>query len=295
MSSGPEPFWQWIQKIMALVKARITILVAVTTVTGYLMAQQAFTVALLAATVGTFLLSCGASALNEYQERHLDALMLRTQKRPLPSGAISSGSALAIAIAISLLGLIILWLGTNSTAALLGLLALFWYNAVYTPLKRKTAFAVIPGALIGAIPPVIGFVSAGGALTDSKILILALFFFVWQIPHFWLLVIIHGQDYRRAGLPSLTQIFSPQQLSRMTSLWMIATAMTCFLLPIFNVVQWPGINLALIVASFWLVWKALGLFLPVKNKPVAGNAFKFINIYALVVILLIVLEKFFAG
>lgn len=295
MSSGPGPTWNWLNKIMALIKARITILVALTTMTGYLIAQGAISARLFFAVLGTFLLSCGASALNEYQERHLDALMTRTQHRPLPTGAIGSRAALLIAIGISLLGVVILWLGTNITAMMLGVLALLWYNAIYTPLKRKTAFAVIPGALIGAIPPVIGFVSAGGALTDPRIIIVALFFFIWQIPHFWLLVIIHGQDYQRAGLPSMTQVFTQAQLSRITSMWMIATAMTSFLLPLFSVVQWPGINLVLIVASVWLIWKALLFFLPIKNKPTAGSAFKFINTYALVVILLISLEKIFTG
>ena len=89
-------------------------------------------------------------------------------------------------------------------AALLGLITVVWYNGIYTPLKRVTAFAAIPGGVVGAIPPVIGWVSGGGDPTDARIIVVAFFFFVWQVPHFWLLLMRIGGDYERAGLPSLT-------------------------------------------------------------------------------------------
>ena len=113
-------------------------------------------------------------------------------------------------------GFLVLLLGANLTAALLGMLAVGWYNGIYTPLKRITAFAVVPGAIVGALPPAIGWVAGGQSLGDMRLLALGFFFFMWQIPHFWILTVRCGSDYQAARIPSLTAIFSSAQLARIT-------------------------------------------------------------------------------
>src|SRR5262249_22139740 len=117
---------------------------------------------------GVMLLSCGASALNQVQERRRDALMARTAARPLPSGRLSHAQGLAFALLSVVAGALVLWWGVGRTAGILGLIASAFYNGVYTPwLKVHSPFAAVPGAIPGAIPPVIGWVAGGGALTDA--------------------------------------------------------------------------------------------------------------------------------
>ena len=97
----------------------------------------------------------------------------------------------------------ILFFKTSIGTLFTGLLTFYWYNAVYTPLKKKTALAIIPGSLVGALPPVAGWLAAGGNLLDLKIGIVALYFFVWQIPHFMAIAWLYRADFSRAGFPLL--------------------------------------------------------------------------------------------
>lgn len=161
--------------------------------------------------LGVFLLSCGAAALNQYQEKDIDALLHRTQHRPLPSGQISNKKALSLLLFLCMAGLFLLFLNASLEALGLGIFSLVWYNGVYTPLKRKTIWAAIPGSLIGAIPPLLGWVCAGGSLVDKAIIQVSLFFFFWQIPHFWLLMLCHQEDYRESTLPSLVRALGVSQ------------------------------------------------------------------------------------
>src|SRR5262250_2384913 len=142
----------------------------------------------LAVLLGVMLLSCGASALNQVQERRRDALMARTAGRPLPSGRLSLAQGTLFAALGLAAGALALWIGVGRMAGGLGLLAAAFYNGVYTPwLKPHSPFAAVPGAIPGAIPPVIGWVAGGGRLTDAGAIILFGILFLWQMPHFWAL------------------------------------------------------------------------------------------------------------
>lgn len=277
--------------VLQLSKVRITLLASLTTATGYLMAARELTAGVVLPTAGIFLVACGSSALNQYQEREIDARMRRTRWRPIPSGRISPRRALAVALALMALGTLVLYLSSNATAAALGLVAVAWYNGVYTYLKRVTNFAAVPGAVIGGIPPAVGWAAAGGALLDPRILALSFFFFVWQVPHFWLLLLRHGGDYRDAGLPSLTDVFSSGQLSRVTFVWIAATAVTCLLIPLFGAVRSVLVSLGLLAAAGWLVWNAAGLLRELEGNRPLTHTFREINIHALVVILLVSLDS----
>jgi protoheme IX farnesyltransferase len=154
---------------------------------------------------GVMLLSCGASALNQVQERRRDALMARTAGRPLPSGRLSRVQGLAFALLAIAGGAGILWLGVGHTAGILGLIASAFYNGVYTPwLKPHSPFAAVPGAIPGSIPPVIGWVAAGGNLADAGAVMLFGILFLWQMPHFYALAWIYREDYLRGGFRMLT-------------------------------------------------------------------------------------------
>lgn len=206
---------RWINILLELTKFRISLFSTLSTFAGFILARRGLSSDVIFPILGVFLLASGSCALNQYQERQNDHLMERTKGRPIPSKKLSPSTALKISIGLLLFGSIILYVGAHWSVLGLGLFAMFWYNGVYTSLKRKSPFAAIPGALIGAIPPLIGWVSGKGHLSlDPQILAISFFFFIWQVPHFWLLLLNSGRDYEKAGLPSLTRIFSSAQIGR---------------------------------------------------------------------------------
>ena len=282
----------FIRVLLELSKVKITVAVALTTITGYLLAGGAFNAGLILPTIGIFLLACGSSALNHYQERDQDARMERTRKRPIPSGRISPGGALIVAFMLSAAGAWILFTSTGFLGMQLGLLALIWYNAIYTPLKKRTAFAVVPGAVIGAIPPLVGWVAGGGSLADPRAIIMAFFFFIWQVPHFWLLMLKYGKEYEEAGFPSITLLYSPRQIRNITFIWILATAVTALMLPTFDVVQSWIVMAGMVVSSIWLVSNFAGLL---RHRESSFNPMRYfmkINYFVLAMIVFLSLDKF---
>jgi protoheme IX farnesyltransferase len=283
----------WVKIILDLTKFRIALFVAFSTSAGFILAKQGVGIEMLTAVLGVFFLACGSCALNQYQERQRDRLMERTRGRPIPSQRLDPATALKIAFFLLILGALILLKGSNGIAFGLGVLALFWYNGLYTFLKKKTAFAVVPGALVGAIPPLLGWGHAGGRLFDPQILAVAFFFFIWQVPHFWLLFLEFGEDYEKAGFPSLTQIFSPAQLRRMIFTWILATGVTCLIMPLFGMVGSRAVQMGFFLAGFWLVWKGVRLLRSSLLEFSFHFIFKAINSHVLLVMILLALDHLF--
>jgi heme o synthase len=280
-----------VQILLELTKFRITSFVTITTFLGYILAAGRAEWKMAYPLLGILLLACGSAVLNHWQERDTDMLMARTKKRPIPSGRISARNALALAASLALTGAAILYAFSGWMAAGLGVLALIWYNGIYTPMKKKNPFAVVPGSLIGAIPPVVGWVAAGGDPLDPKILMVAFFFFIWQIPHFWLLLLFYDDDYRTAGFPTLGTLFGREQIIRITFIWMAAIAVACIGMPLFHIVTSPSMSLLLFLTAAYLVYQAVGLFSVTTEKKGFIHAFKSINIFALSVIVIISLDR----
>ena len=153
--------------------------------------------------LGTALVAGGTNALNQVAERDLDALMRRTQMRPLPAGRLTSGQATVFAWTIALAGLAELAAFVNRPTVLLAAATLFSYVFVYTPLKRHTSLATLVGAVPGALPIVGGWAAAGAPL-DVRAGTLFGLMFLWQIPHFLALAWIYREDYERAGMKMLS-------------------------------------------------------------------------------------------
>ncbi len=279
--------------LFELGKVRITAFVSFSTLAGYILFSESLTWNMLLPTFGVFLLACGASALNHYQERKTDALMERTKSRPLPSGRISELYALTAVAAFLLCGSAIIYLSSNFTALVIGIITVIWYNVIYTPLKKKYALAVVPGSIIGALPPMIGYTAAGGSPFDLQIIGLALFFFIWQIPHFWLLLLIFGNDYDKAGFPTLTKIFDNLQLSRITFMWIIALAISSLFILSFDVSSTLISFIAIILMGVWLISSSVKILNHYLEKIVFRKAFININVYVLAVVLIISFEKLF--
>lgn len=286
-----KPFDKIICSYIDLCRIRVSFLSTFSAATGFILSARQMKPQMIILMIGVFFLACGASALNQYQERNIDALMPRTEKRPIPSGRIHPLHALYFSLMLTLLGSLTLLLVGSITAPLLGLFAVLWYNGVYTYLKRKTAFALIPGALIGMIPPAIGWVSGGGSLSEPKLLFLCFFFFMWQVPHFWLLILNHGDEYKNAGLPSLTGIFTRTQLLRIIFNWIFATAVSCLFLSVNGMIQTPLISFLLFGASLWLIWNGIRLLRLEGEELFYSLAFRRINIYMFLVMLLLSVDR----
>jgi protoheme IX farnesyltransferase len=189
---------------LELTKPRITILVLCTTLVGFALAAPEGTpvLRLLHTLAGTALVAGGASALNQVIEREADRRMRRTCGRPVASGRLAPRQALVYAVDMATLGLVWLALGVNRGACLVAALTLLTYVLAYTPLKRKSAWCTVVGAVPGALPPVIGWVAGAGRIEPGALALFALMF-AWQLPHFYAIAWLYREDYARGGFPML--------------------------------------------------------------------------------------------
>ncbi len=194
-----------------LTKPRITWLILMSTAIGFFFGVRHFSatntsafqwMVLFHTILGTGLIASGTAALNQWWEREADAKMRRTQNRPIPSGKITAGHALAFGIVLAAAGFVELWLGANLLTAMLGLFTLASYLFVYTPMKQRTHHATTVGAIPGAMPPLIGYAAAAGTL-NIEAWALYLILFLWQFPHFYAIAWMYREDYARAGMRML--------------------------------------------------------------------------------------------
>ncbi len=275
-----------------LFKFPISIMSTVSAATGFVAFSHTINWQLLTTSVGILLLAFAACALNEAQEHKLDALMARTRNRPIPSGKISPAMAVVWSAAMAVLALGILYTQGGVLAVGLGALALLWYNGIYTYLKRVSSVASVIGSVIGAIPPAIGWVCAGGII-DGPILSLSFFLLMWQVPHFWLLAMRISGDYEQAQFPTFVRAMGLGSLSRVTFMWTTVTAASAILLPIFGLSSSPFLGLGLVLAGVWLVliaWRSLRA----PSKQGIRQAFNAINYYAVVVMGAVIVDAILA-
>jgi heme o synthase len=277
--------------LVRLTRAPIAFVATLSAATGYLVIAPRLSSALFVTCGALFLLAAGALALNEWQDRAVDARMIRTQNRPLPTHSITPGTGLAIAVALIFSGSALLLI-EGVPALTGGLAAVALYNGLYTPLKRVTAFAAVPGALVGTLPPAIGWTVAGASHSDPRLLALAFFFFNWQVPHFWLLLLRRGEEYTAAGLPSLTQVLGRKALARLTFVWIANAALSAPLLAWFGLTHSPWIAMALILASGLLLREAIPLLRrQLPERPPFGAT----NLFACAVMALLVADSIYAA
>jgi len=223
-----------LKNILQLIRFPVSAAVTFSSFTAWVVFRSTLSLEILLPMEGILILAAGASALNQYQERSFDERMKRTAGRPIPSGAIGPVSALLLSLFMILTGLLLLLIFAGVPSFLLGLFNIFWYNGFYTWFKRKSAFAVVPGALTGAIPVLMGWSAAGGNIFDPAAIFLALFLFFWQMPHFWLLMLKYGEEYRAAGYPVLSDLFTESQVKVMIMAWLAAASVVSILLILFG-------------------------------------------------------------
>ena len=289
LQKGKERDFPIVRSYLCLCKVKISFFAALSAATGLVLGTQSPWSVLPTLMAGVFLMACGACALNHWQERATDALMLRTARRPIPSGKIKPGRALFFAVTLISSGTIVLFLTGTLAAPLLGLAAVFWYNSFYTWLKSRSAFAAIPGAMVGAIPPAIGWIAGGGSLLDPRSAALSFFFFMWQVPHFFIHLLAFGKEYEEAGLPSLTAVFTRAQLDRLTFQWITATAVSLQLVIFFGLLQSALVHVSLTAVSLWLVINGTNFMR--EHEPSYKDVFKKTNYFMLMVMIFIFFDK----
>lgn len=240
---------------------------------------------------GIFLLAAGASAFNQYQEWRYDEKMERTRKRPIPSRRISPAEGTRIAMIGIAGGFVILMYQTNIVCLSLGIFNLLWYNGIYTWLKKKTAFAVVPGALTGAIPVLMGWTALNGNPADPEVMMLAFFIFIWQMPHFWMMMLKYGHQYRAAGFPTLLDHFPEKTIKIIVTIWIVASSMVSLFFIYFRMIFLHSLAVGIILVNAGLIIILLYQFFMAKQRN-DKLIFMSANIYLFLILLLLIAEKF---
>ena len=236
-----------IKDFIVLTKFVLSFAVSLSALFAYIMAKGVIEIDMFIATFAVLLVALGVSTINQVQEYKEDAQMERTKNRPIASGKMSPMMGLFIAGVLILCSLILIYDLLGLTGVNLFLFSFIWYNGFYTPLKKKSAFAVIPGAILGVVPPAIGWLAAGHSLMEIEFYALGLFYFIWQVPHFWLLVMLHYGGYKEAGYPTVMRLFGKNSLQRMTFIWVLFTIQAGIYMTIIFDIQ-SMVILALLVA-----------------------------------------------
>ena len=203
-SSGSLPS---VGDFFELLKPRVMSLVIFTGFVGMYLASGSLHPALSAISLLAIAAGAGASgAINQWYDRDVDAVMSRTQNRPIPSGRVEPSEALALGVIISVLSVLVLSLASNFLAGGLLAFTIFFYAVVYSVwLKRSTPQNIVIGGAAGALPPVVGWAAVTGEISVDALILFALIF-IWTPPHFWALALVKNDDYRKAGIPMLPVI-----------------------------------------------------------------------------------------
>ncbi len=277
-------------KYLHLIKWRLSLAVAFSASAGFFLEERELSFQALITFLGVFLLGGGAAGLNQIQERSIDKKMVRTAQRPLPTAGLSLGQAILFTGLCILTGSILLF-RLGWIPLILGLLNIVFYNFLYTPLKRVSIYAILPGGIVGAIPPMIGWTAAGGSLNHPNIIYLATLLFLWQIPHFWLLVIRHGKEYEKAGFKSISLYLDEKQIRRLVFSWLLISSIFLSSYRIFNVeleiafgIIIVFLNIIFILAFYWYLFK-------VKDQSKIKLAFILMNAFLVIVLILLIINS----
>jgi protoheme IX farnesyltransferase len=164
-----------------------------------------------------------------------------------------------------------------------------WYNGFYTYLKRITPYAVVPGSLVGAIPVFMGWSAAGGNLWDISIIFIAFFLFIWQVPHFWLLMQKYGEEYKAAGFPTINESIRPHKFKIIIFFWIVATSLSSLMIPFFL----PQLSKVFFILIFVLNLLFISIFarlsFGVKSDLNLKKSFISINVYMLLFMLILII------
>jgi heme o synthase len=279
--------FETLQSYADLAKYKLSAAVTLSAVTGYFLSGNRPDETMLIMAAGVFFLSSGSASMNQFTESDADSIMKRTSNRPIPTKKIPAKKAFRASIVFFVTGSILLLL-TGLLPFLLGALTAILYNVVYTRLKRITPLSIIPGALVGAIPPLIGFSASESSFLNAGIIGFSLFMFLWQLPHFWLIVIKYGEEYNAAGFATISKYLNDRQIRNLVFFWVLFS--TCFIFLFFIISEIPGkalpVTFLIMNVTFILLFHRL-LF----NRKYEGRikgAFILINSFSLIIMFLFI-------
>jgi protoheme IX farnesyltransferase len=274
-----------------LIRYKLSLAVTFSSVTGYFIFHNNIEINLLFLIAGVFFLASGAAVMNQYTEIRFDALMGRTMQRPLPGGKINPKTALLIAGGLFCPGIFFLSL-TGLISTLLGVFTILLYNVIYTNLKRVTPLAIIPGALVGAVPPLIGFEAAGGSVPGYGIILFSGFMFLWQLPHFWLILLKYHEEYERAGFVTISHLMTENQIRILVFVWVLFSTMLLILFSVTGITFNRHISAFLIPLNIIFISAFHYLLFRKSEKEEIRSAFILVNSFNLLIMILFIINSF---
>ena len=277
--------------VIELVKPRVSLLVVFTTVAGFVLGAGGYVDpwALLHAALGTALVAGGAAAVNQFLEKEEDSLMARTRERPIPSGRLQPLPVLAFGLGLAALGVAGLYVSANALTAALAAFTFASYAFIYTPLKKRSHLSTLVGAVPGALPPLIGWAAADGALAGPAWTLFAILF-VWQLPHFLGIAWLYRHDYTSGGFPMLTVIDPSGRAAGRQVLLQSLALIPVSLLPVIGRLAGPAYGAC--AAGLGVAFLVLGLrFAITRSRPSARALVIGSIIYLPVLLVALVLDR----
>ncbi len=281
----------FVRNIIELGKIKVTVSVAISGAIGYILAGGHLDFNLLLISISIFILAVGGASLNNVQEVDLDKFMERTKHRPLPDNKMSKRSALIWSVVLLVIGFLLLFICFNYFVFLVGVLTFLCYNAIYTPLKKTTILAVIPGSLSGVLPFIIGWSAAGGSLYSIALLILSAFIFVWQIPHSWLIMLLYENDYSKAGFQIPMRYYKVRQLKIFIYFCIILMVLFTILLYLFGYTTHIWVIYLLLVLGIDIIFHVRFLIWQWDTDVHLRKMFVKVNIYVLLVLIILSIDR----
>jgi len=280
-----------IKDFFIVTKFVLSFAVSLSALFAYIMAKGEVGFDMFLATFSVLLVAMGVSTLNQVQEYKEDSKMERTKNRPIAAGRMKPMTGYIISAVLIILSAILIYSLLGLTGVNFFMFAFIWYNAMYTPLKKKSALAVVPGAILGIIPPAIGWLVAGQDLLTLEFVALAVYYFIWQVPHFWLLVMLFHGDYKDGGYPTAMRLFGQASLQRLTFVWLVFTIQAgVFLVSVFEPYM-ATIILSVLVGIFAFI-SSLELLKDKFQLSNARSVFWKINASFLAIIILLSIDEY---
>jgi protoheme IX farnesyltransferase len=276
-----------LQDFLILTKFKLSLTVTLSCLFSFILVSKGINSTIILPLFAVLCLALGVSALNQVQEHQEDSKMQRTKNRPVASKRISTKIGFILALILIAFSMLMIYQTLLIKGVLIFLFVIFLYNILYTKGKKITIYASVYGAILGTIPPLIGWTIGGGKLLDIQFIAIALFYFVWQIPHFWLLMLKHYKEYEKAGFPIIVNTFGIAPLERITFIWLLLTLITgLFTLAVFELNR--TIFYLLILFNFYTLYGIIMFRLHLDYIKI----FIQINVYITVVMLLLCLNVF---
>lgn len=277
--SEKRNFWTLVIAAWQLAKVPLCLLIGCSTAFGAVLSPHSSLHSACVLGFGVMFVAMSGATLNSLQERDVDRALKRTASRPLITNRVTPQFAIYQSVILVVTGLLLL--GSTDAApeivSVLAVLSLAMYNCLYTWLKQKTVLAIIPGAVCGAMPPVIGWTGAGGPLQSYMAFLLFTLLFLWQVPHFCLILLCHKDDYLTAQQPTLIHLFKERGVRRLSAVWICGLALVMMLFPfavemrnvwlnmlvIANALVLAGVSSSMLLSSLQFIYRKLFVFLNV--------------------------------